>query len=316
MNAIPYVLENNLLRIEIVPAQGGRITSLRSLRTDQEFILPFLREPLGDSHTMLFSEGHIGGFDECLPSVSPSLAIGDEARVSDHGDLWRKPWTVKSSNDGLLLQVDAVSRPLRLTRHAKLNDDTLTLAYEILNLSTEPVTWLWCAHPLLQADDGDRILLSKQITEVTVEYVSDESFIRRSSIAWPVARSTSGSEVDLGLLQDKTGGTAYKLFAQTGTLGTAILYRSRIEQGVAIHFTQAELPFLGVWVNAGAWPETTPDRRLTVALEPATCKFDSLSEAENHGMANRLSPGACQSWTITLQILGAKEPCILADFDF
>lgn len=316
MCAIPYVLENSLLRVVIIPDYGGRITSLRSLRTGQEFILPSLREPLGDSATMLFSEGHIGGFDECLPSVSPSSAIGDETKVPDHGDLWRKSWTVESSDDGLLLQVDAVSRPLRLTRHATLNDDTLLLAYELSNLSDESVTWLWCAHPLLQAEYGDRILLPQEITEVTVEYASDERFIRHSNIAWPAARSASVSEVDLGLLQEKTAGTAYKLFARSGTLGKAALYRSRIKQGIAIHFHQAELPFLGVWVNAGAWPETAPDRRLTVALEPATSNFDSLSEAEHDGMANRLAARARQNWTIALQLLGAKEPCVLADLAF
>lgn len=311
----PHVLENEVLRVEVVPELGGRITSFRSVRTGREFMLQSLRESPGDLAKKKFSEGHIGGLDECLPSVSACGAIGSEAEVPDHGDLWRKPWTVMSETGGLLLEVDAVSRPLRLSRLASLNGDTLTLRYELRNTSRWRVTWLWCAHPLLHAEVGDRILLPRETSQVTVEYASYETVHRRTDISWPLIYSLTGVGVDLSLLRRNSGAYSYKLFARSGRSGNAILYRSSIEQGIAFYFDPAVLPFVGIWVNAGAWPGESPDERLTVALEPATCNYDSLAEAKHHGMANYLAGGLAKRWTVSLKLLGAKAPCALSDIE-
>jgi len=309
----PHILENEFLRVEIRPDLGGRITSLRSVRTREEFLLPPLREPIGNPATIAFSHGPLGGFDECLPSVSACERIADEAPVPDHGDLWRKPWIIGSDRDGLLLKVDATSRPLQLIRRATLKAETLVLEYELLNTSDSLATWLWSAHPLLQAEVGDRILLPDEVDKVEVEYASQEGFVRRSNISWPLARNISGTLVNLGLVRQEKDAIAYKLFARLGRSGQATLYRTRIEQGITFHFDPASLPFLGLWVNAGAWPEEDPDRRLTVALEPTTSSRDSLDEAAQHGVACRLEGGARQNWSIALQLLGSSSNCSLND---
>ena len=297
----------------MIPGLGGRITSFRSVRTGQEFLLQSLRDPVSDPATIAFSEGHLGGFDECLPSVSSCGAIGSEAEVPDHGDLWRIPWSVRPEERGFLLEADAVSRPLKLSRLATLSADTLTLNYELRNTSSSPLTWLWCAHPLLYAEAGDRILLPQETDKVTVEYAYHQMFHRRKEISWPLACTRSGDQVDLSLLQHEPGGSACKLFARSGSSGNVTLYRSRIQQAIALHFEPAALPFVGIWINAGAWPEQNPDRRFTVALEPATCNYDSLVEANDHGAAGHLAGGASKQWALSLQLLGAKGPCAPAD---
>jgi len=307
MPSTPLVLENELLRVTFAPERGGKITSLRSIRTGEEFILPPLQEPSFDPETIDFSKGDLGGFDECLPSVSACGSIGREARVPDHGDLWSQPWTVEATHDSLLLQADASSRPLRLTRRATLDRDTLLLDYEVVNTSAIPATWLWSAHPLLQVEAGDRIILPPEITEVDVEYAHLDCFKRRSTTSWPVARTSAGHAVDLAEVGPADGVSAFKLFARLGKSGVAQMYRARIRQGIAFRFDPAALPFLGIWICSGAWPAHGAAKQYTVALEPTTTNYDSLAEALTHDAACHLNAGEHRRWTVALQLLGASS---------
>ena len=90
-------LQNDALRVELLPAFGGKITSLRSVRTGEEFLLP----PLGGYYRVSpfanFSESDGGGFDECLPSVAACEGSPGQSSVPDHGDLWRLNWDVDHS---------------------------------------------------------------------------------------------------------------------------------------------------------------------------------------------------------------------------
>src|SRR5271154_992134 len=163
-------LQNNLLQVRILPAFGGKITSLRSTLTGEEFLLPPLQSYHRVSSTANFDESDGGGFDECLPSVASCESIAGEAPVPDHGDLWRIRWNVDSQDGGIVLRADATSRPLSLTRRATLQESSLVLEYELFNLSDSAKTWLWSAHPLLRVDAGDRIVLPREIEDVIVEY--------------------------------------------------------------------------------------------------------------------------------------------------
>ena len=89
-----------------------------------------------------FSESDRGGFDECLPSVATCDSIADEPPVPDHGDLWRSTRRVVSKGDAIVLQGDAVSRPLRLIRLATLDGSSLVFEYDLVNLSERPATML------------------------------------------------------------------------------------------------------------------------------------------------------------------------------
>ena len=165
-NEETLTLQNEFLQIRILPSFGGKISSLRSARTREEFLLPPLRVYRQVSRTAGFHEGDLGGFDECLPSVSICESASDEPPVPDHGDLWRSKWHIDSYDRPITIHADSFSRPLRLTRHSWLDGPSLVLDYDLLNLSDSPTTWLWSAHPLLRIEAGDRILLPDEIKEV------------------------------------------------------------------------------------------------------------------------------------------------------
>jgi len=308
------LLENDLLQVQILPAFGGKITSLRSVRTGEEFLLPPLQGYRHVSVSASFSESDGGGFDECLPSVATCDSIADEPPVPDHGDLWRSTWNVVSKGDAIVLHCDAVSRPLRLTRRAILDGSSLILEYDLVNLSERPATWLWSAHPLLKVDSGDRIVLPHEIENLTVSYSANDLLEKASSVPWPLAQSTSGCSLDLSKMSDRDGTTAHKLFARMGKSGWAALYRRRIGQGLVMRFDPSVLPYLGLWICSGAWPASGAEKQYTVALEPTTCNMDSLASACLNKTIRSLNAREHFRWKLQIQLAGASRPLNYQDF--
>ncbi|WP_353071184.1 hypothetical protein [Tunturiibacter gelidiferens] len=307
-------LQNNLLQVRILPAFGGKITSLCSTLTGEEFLLPPLQNYHRVSSTANFDESDGGGFDECLPSVASCESIACEAPVPDHGDLWRINWNVDSHDEGIVLHADATSRPLSLTRRATLQESSLVLEYDLFNPSDSPTTWLWSAHPLLRVDAGDRIVLPSEIEEVTVEYSAADLVMRNSAVAWPRAQSSSGAVVDLSRVGAKDGRTAHKLFARMGKSGWGALYREKVGQGLVVRFDPNALPFLGMWICAGTWPTTGVEKQYTVALEPTTSNVDSLASAVHNGTARSLGARERCRWKLEIQLIGASSRLSFDDF--
>ena len=301
-------LENDFLHIQILPSFGGKIVSIRSLRTGTEFFLPPLKAYNRVSSSADFSQGDRGGFDECLPSVASCESIAGQPAIADHGDLWRRPWQIDSQAGAIVLHAEATSRPLRLTRSASLQGSSLILDYELLNLSGKPASWLWSAHPLLHVSAGDRILLPRDVTKLHVEYSAGGVFERDSFICWPIATSVSGASLDLAEVGERDAVTAHKLFAQMKGRGWAALYRSESKQGLVVQFDKTSLPFLGLWICLGAWPDHGTERQYTVALEPTTSNCDSLATAVRNGTARVLAGGDKFQWRIAFHLLGASEP--------
>jgi hypothetical protein len=307
-------LQNNLLQVRVLPAFGGKITSLRSTLTGEEFLLPPLQSYHRVSSTATFDESDGGGFDECLPSVASCESIAGEAPVPDHGDLWRINWSVDSHDEAIVLRADAASRPLSLTRRATLQESSLVLEYELSNLSDSPTTWLWSAHPLLRVDAGDRIALPNEIEEVAVEYSALDLVMRNNSVAWPRAQSSLGAVVDLSRVGTKDGRTAHKLFARMGKSGWGALYREKVGQGLLVRFDPNALPFLGMWICAGTWPTTGVEKQYTVALEPTTSNVDSLASAVHNGTARSLRAREQCRWKLEIQLIGASSRLSFDDF--
>ncbi|WP_158941659.1 hypothetical protein [Granulicella sp. S190] len=303
-------LENNSLKVRILPEFGGKIVSLCSVRTGLDFILPSLNQYAHVAPSDEFSAGDGGGFDECLPSVAPCESIAGEPSIPDHGDLWRVPWHVDSDSEegAIVLHAESTSRPLRLTRRATLEEETLVLEYSLLNLSDAPTNWLWSAHPLLQVSEGDRILLPDEVEEVEVEYSADGVFEKGTCIPWPIATSPAGAAISLDTMPGRDGRTASKLFGRMGRSGWSALYRKEYGQGLVVRFDPNVLPFVGLWICAGAWPSSGAAKQYTIAIEPTTSNSDSLESAVRNGTARRLNAREHVRWRMEFQLIGATGP--------
>ena len=97
MSVPVYRIENDLLRVEVAPSVGGRITSLVDKRTGEEWLwhhptLPLRRVPAGTAYDPEF----YGGIDEQIPCDGPETLDG--VTYPDHGELWTQP--LHASHEG------------------------------------------------------------------------------------------------------------------------------------------------------------------------------------------------------------------------
>jgi galactose mutarotase-like enzyme len=292
-------VENASLCVSVLPERGGKLTSLRTRPDGLEWLHPPLRPYAQARSDGAFEQSDAGGWDECLPSVAGSTG------VPDHGDLWRLPWSVTRQGQGLQMSADALSAPLRFHRHLSLNGSALALRYRVENIGSGTAEFVYSAHPLLQVEEGDRILLPPSVTSLRVESSAGERLGPSGArCGWPLAYDSRGREVNLSRVGPADGATAEKLFAGPLAEGWCALYRARLRRGIVFRWDAAVLPYVGLWISLGAWPASSGARQYTVAIEPSNAACDSLDTARSLGLATALAAGQSVTWSMEVGIVG------------
>jgi galactose mutarotase-like enzyme len=292
------VLENADIRAEVMPALGGKFISLRSKRTSTEWLLQPLRPYAEARSTGGFEEWDGGGFDECLPTVAATET------AADHGEVWRHAWRKEPAAESMLLRTTALGGGVAFERGARLDGASLVLDYAVRNRGDVSQNLLYCAHPLLRVEQGDRILLPAEVREMKIEDSLGARLGQRGDrIAWPGATADS----NLSVVGPPDGLQADKLFAGPLTKGWCALVRPSLDEGIELTFTNEVLPYLGIWICRAAWPDAGAAKQYTVAFEPASAPHDSLADAERDGSAWRLGPGEARAWTLRFRIGSPRE---------
>jgi len=301
-------LENSAMRVTILPSLGGKIASIRVFPDGEELLQQPLQTYALRTRYMSFDASDASGWDECLPSVAACEVPTDSglASVPDHGDFWQVPWEVVSQS-GIELEMSAngFSLPLRFSRTLRLDGNRLRVAYALRNLSSESVEYIWSAHPLFAVEQGDRIVLPDSVREVTVEGSAQGRLGKLGTMqAWPKATLMSQEIADLTLAGKVTDGIGDKLFADSPSEGWCAIERKRLNRRVELRFDPADLPYLGLWICYGGWPEHNNIRQQCVALEPCTALGDSLATAVRQGRARQVAPKAEHRWSVEFRVGG------------
>jgi galactose mutarotase-like enzyme len=302
------VLQNGALRVVLLPCSGGRIESLQGAGFE------FLLQPSNPSDNpnegmiagMRFQDGACSGIDECLPTVAMSSVGVPGLEAPDHGDFWSIPWTVlePASTLSVTITADGTSRPLRFTKRLEVHQTFLSIDYKVQNLSGQQVEYLYACHPLLAVDPGDRIVLPAEVATLRVESSHHERLgAQRDTVSWPTPLGTEEA-IDLSVALPPNADTADMLYAGPLTSGRCGLFRSVLGRGIILHFDPSQLPYLGLWLCYGGWPDGSEQRQVAVALEPAVAARGSLEDAVRDGVASVLAPHDTHSWRIEFHIAG------------
>jgi galactose mutarotase-like enzyme len=298
------IMQTDTLRATVLPALGGKIASLRWLRSNVELLQAPLAPYAARTFTMAFDEGDASGFDECLPSVAAcAVATGNgTAQVPDHGDFWRLEWEASQKSNEIRMAAMGVSLPLRFERAVTLEGDTLSIDYRITNVGKEPALYAWSAHPLFAVDRGDRIVLPPSVTDVRVEGSAGRLRGKGSQRRWPRTAGEHGEAIDLNVAGGITDGVGDKLFAKAPADGWAAVERVQHQLRIEVQFDAERSPWLGLWLCYGGWPEGKANRQQCVAIEPCTAPVDSLAEAIAAGQARQLEPGESNDWPMRIRV--------------
>jgi galactose mutarotase-like enzyme len=306
-----FVLENSSLRLTMAPGLGGKVVSLIRNESGHEYLLQpadpkqaFRPRSFGDK----FEDYGPCGFDECLPTVAECLYPEEPfaaSQLPDHGDVWCLPSSIETVAEKIGLTTSFRSLPLRFTKEIQLRENAVRLDYEATNLSQSSVKFLWSAHPLLTVEAGAEIILPPEVKEVEVEWSKDERLGKAADrCGWPKATERSGRIVELNRVASPSAGTADKLFMGPLSEGFCGMFLPSKNESIAFRFDPRLVPYLGLWICQGGWPESRADKQFTVALEPCSGCPDSLAEAIRRNECVVLAGGKTVRWWMEIEANG------------
>ncbi|MEW6516517.1 MAG: hypothetical protein AB1439_06415 [candidate division FCPU426 bacterium] len=278
-------------------AHGGKIRALRSRRSGRNFLF---HDPRRNPRGEKYLEHDISGWDECFPTVGASAA----PQALDHGVLWRTPWHGQRFERQLVTKVVKPNgMPVMLTRIiTPMESNRLLFDYTFLNLSREPLPFIYSSHPILAVDPDSRIRLS-HIRQLLVLGQNGRLKSGRRQ-PWPVATETDGTTVRLDTHFTPDRQLAGKWFAKTP--GPALVTFPRTGEALRWTWDAEKLPYLGIWLSLGIPLDERhpdPEQWICAALEPCTSKRDLLEP--EHSL--QLLPGEPYSFWIQVELLSPRR---------
>ena len=306
-------LRGQQLELVAVPSAGHRISHLRRPR-GREWLWHNPHLPIAPPGPDQRPDAYVltadsGGWDECFPTVAPSpLPEAPELQLPDHGELWSSEWSssLTSGADGVTLTGIAIGRriPYEFRREITVHptEPEARFRYRLRHLGDRAFHWIWSAHPLINVQSGTLIELPG-VSQVTIGSVAGRSDLAVGDIvSWPGA---VGGEA-LRFRFPGEAGWAVKLFGDLASDGRMALVDPRRGERLEITVDPAEVPQVGVWINAGGWAPAGRPHYCNLGLEPCIGAPDALADAVRWGTAPLLEPGAERSWGLTVRLPEAE----------
>ena len=299
-------LENDALRVVVVPEAGAKIVSLFDKRVSREWLVtpeqsnPFRAWPAGTE----YNPNQCGGWDEMFPTILacqyPGAGPYQGASLPDHGEAWTLPWDDAGSTDeSIALDLAGVVLPYRLRRVLTLAGDTLVASYRLENCGAGEFAYLWAAHPQFACDPRAQIILPAGATEVVnvlpLEW-GPEFGPPGTRNAWP-AFERDGETVrqDRVAGPQKQGGRKFYLPVENPVSWGKL--RQPSGEWLRMSWDAAFAPYCGVWIDEGFLNKTSD-----MAFEPTTAYYDSLLAGWTSGRYATLAAGHAVSWQLRTQL--------------
>jgi hypothetical protein len=294
-------LESDALRVLALPELGGKIVSLYDKRHGYEWLVGSDGRPVRPvDYGADFVTQDMSGWDECLPSIKPCrypvAGVYHGREIPDHGEVWALPWTVAAADERLTLAVSGRALPYTFMRSLTLTGASLVMEYALVNTGTEPLAWLWAAHPQFTATAGTRLLLPDEVTELYNVRDLPEWGRWGTRFPYPITQDLRGNTVDLSRVADAHSRTCRKLYVPPEQpIAWAGLTDEDAGCTLRLRWNPDEVPYVGIWVDEGAVNTVS-----TLAIEISNGFHDSLVTAFEHGRVAWTQPGERTAWRVTV----------------
>lgn len=291
------IIENQKLRVVVLPELGGRIWSIVYKPLDREVLW---HNPRIGPQMVPFGSGFdnvwCGGWEEMFPTAAPGEINGE--RFPDHGEIWSLPWAAMGKET-------ATSATLRLSSKTPISgvcvekclslvgdEARLQVAYAIRNLTSIELPFIFALHPAMAVSEGFRIDFPPMSVDREPSYPGSLTGAP-ASFSWPFA-PCDGKSTDLRTVCAPLSREVYFLYGHGYHDGWCAITdpSSRFTAG----FTFSPEVFRSCWIFAtyGGW------RGYHVALlEPCTSRPQQIETAMEKGHAARLPPDGTWSTTMT-----------------
>lgn len=302
------VVNTGVLHLTLIPELGGKVSSLRDLRTGREWLWrnprqPYQRVPHGSSY---IAASDTGGWDECFPSVDLSRYPSPPwagATIQDHGELWTQTAAleIREESDSVALATrwQGVVLPYTFVRIITAHGGSATLQFEytVQNTGDSAIDWIWSAHPLMAIEPGMQVLVP-ETARFNLRGTFPPGLVDgHANLKYPL---TVGA-FDLTELPPTNAGVALKLWSDPLAQGWATLGAADGE--FRMRWDASRLPQVGIWMNLGMWAGDGGAPYYNLGLEPCIGAQDSLFEAvTQYHLFEKLEPGAARAWSLEVEL--------------
>ncbi len=300
------------LRLRTVPQFGGKLTELRSVRTGREWLWRNPRHVLrqGKPFANYVGEFDTGGWDELFPTVAPVPAGVDmgpwgTGGLTDHGEVWYRSWQTTASGVNHCAQVAApLSDDFRFQRVTRLDQrrPIATFSYELENLGSDEMPFVWAAHPLFRCESGMSLEIEGNPKIEAVHYVGRRFERTPVSGHWCdlVARFPFLSSSVGWSHSDLSCGLTFKAFVRTEAGQSVGLVNRASGEQLSIRHGGGPVTHTAIWLNFGGWSGDSGERLCNIGIEPTTFPGDAPPQLPHP--AAMLSPGETRAWNLELSI--------------
>jgi len=305
------VLENELIRVELLPDKGSDIVSFLHKPSDTDAMWHSeigLRRPGEDGRRpaddlTAFMDRYEGGWQECFPNGGQSVTYRG-APIPFHGELWAAAWDVRVEEETpervvVALVVETARTPFRVEKRLTLTAGrpVLTIDETIENRSASGFPVMWGHHPAFGApfvDASCRIDLPACAGATHPGPPAPDAVLAQDRpFTWPHAPLAAGGTLDLREVPGREARRSEWVSLsgmEEGWYG--VTNRSR-RVGFGMRWDVAVFPYLWFWqVWGGGADYPWWGREYDFALEPWTSRPDSgLLEAIANGTARTIAGG-------------------------
>ncbi len=291
-------LENEYVRVDILPGFGAKIYNLVDLKTGHNLLWHNPRRPLTPApFGSNFDDWWSGGWDDIFPNGIATTVDGDARPYL--GEVWslRWLWDVidEATNPVVHVWTDAVITPARVEKWIRLEPGKpcLQMTYQITHTGYEPFPYMFGIHPVLNVSPGTRILLPAGKVWVA-ESKGDLLGVAGNEYPWPRVVNGNQEAVDLSVvhgpeLQSYAFSYAYDLSASWFAVNAP-----DDRPSFAMAFSPNVFRAVWLWLVYGGWRGF-----YHAAVEPWTSYPTDLVQAAQAGRARILRPGEQHRFSAT-----------------
>jgi hypothetical protein len=251
------LLENDRLRVSVLPGLGGRIHEFVDKQTGRDWLYhsPGIL-PRPASYGANYDDWWTGGVDEILPTGWPCDIDGRSYPLL--GELWSQDWVSEVTQN----TPEAIEVHLVCTAHIaqvkverwmrlKAGEARLYLDHRLTNLNPNHLTILWGLHPAFALDHDDyRLDIPSQ--HAIVDPGSPDYRADTSRYQWPDFPMTNGSLRDMRF-PPGIGSQSWHLHTLVLDEGWLALFDLRANQGIRMEFERAIFSAVQLWGVYGGW---------------------------------------------------------------
>lgn len=297
------VLDNDVLRISICPAFGGKITSFYLKTRDFELAAQCSKE----QHDM--NDGvrkkidsfapYAYGMDDAFPNINSENVDWNQKQFfyPDHGEIWKASFEVMHQS---VNRVDLSWRSslfcYLFQKSLWLEGSTLYIRYHIKYEGEDDFPCIWTWHGLITYEQDMELLLPEDLTHF--RNVLDGGFLGKEGKVYPRRNDV----FDFHRMPDPGVCNQVKYYGEESThIGHCGVYYPSRDIIYCLDYDAAKLPYLGVWVTAGGFQGD-----YNCALEPANGYYDSIGKANKNNKLPILKYGESLDFTIGLTLQEGK----------